>query len=443
MISCRFCGKKHNVGFVSFRIAGTDGVTLELAKWADIFESEGFNCFYFAGELDRPEDVSYFSEMSHFKHPEILELYKVCFGKKTRLRKTSKRLHDIKRKLKTELYKFTKKYKIDILIPQNALTIPLNIPLGLALTEFISETGYPTIAHHHDFFWERQQFLNNAVWEYINMAYPPHLPSIKHVVINTSGDNQLSLRTGISATVIPNVMDFENPPPPPDKYASDVREALEMEEDELLILQPTRVVKRKGIEHAIEFVNRLNMKAKLVISHASGDEGYDYEQRVRAYSKLMGVKTNFVCEIINEKRGTTQFGRKIYTLEDIYPHADFVTYPSNIEGFGNAFLEAVYYKKPILVNTYSIYATDIKPKGFKTVEIDGYVTEAAVRKARKVLQDEEYRQKMVEHNYIVANKHFSYANLRQRLIPLIEDFMECRLQVHRREGNNKKAAARQ
>ena len=92
MISCRFCGKKHNVGFVSFRIAGTDGVTLELAKWADIFESEGFNCFYFAGELDRPEDVSYFSEMSHFKHPEILELYKVCFGKKTRLRKTSKRL---------------------------------------------------------------------------------------------------------------------------------------------------------------------------------------------------------------------------------------------------------------------------------------------------------------------------------------------------------------
>jgi len=436
MVSCKYCGKKHNVGFVSFRIAGTDGVTLELAKWADVFESEGFNCYYFAGELDRPEEVSFFSEMSHFLHPEILKLRKICFGKKTRKRSTSKRIHDIKRKLKTELYKFTRKYKIDILVPQNALTLPLNIPLGLALTEFIAETGYPTIAHHHDFFWERQQFLNNAVWDYINMAYPPHIPSMKHVVINSSQDNQLSLRTGISATVIPNVMDFENPPSPADKYAADVREALEVEEDELLILQPTRVVKRKGIEHAIEFVNRLNMKAKLVISHASGDEGHDYEQRVRVYSKMMGVKTNFVCEIINERRGTTESGKKIYTLQDIYPHADFVTYPSNIEGFGNAFLEAVYYKKPILVNTYSIYNTDIKPKGFKTVEIDGYVTEPAVRKARKVLQDAEYRQEMVDDNYEIAKRHFSYANLRQRLTPIIEDFMECRLDVYRREGNN-------
>ena len=38
------------------------------------------------------------------------------------------------------------------------------------------------------------------------------------------------------------------------------------------------------------------------------------------------------------------------------PHADLVTYPSTFEGFGNAFLEAIYYCRPIVVNTYSIYA---------------------------------------------------------------------------------------
>jgi hypothetical protein len=65
------------------------------------------------------------------------------------------------------------------------------------------------------------------------------------VVISSSADNQLSLRTGISSTIIPNVMDFKHPPPPPDDYASDVREALAIEPDERLILQPTRVVKRK------------------------------------------------------------------------------------------------------------------------------------------------------------------------------------------------------
>ena len=95
-----------------------------------------------------------------------------------------------------------------------------------------------------------------------------------------------------------------------DEYASDVRSALGIADDELLILQPTRVVKRKGIEHAIELVSRLEMKAKLVISHASGDEGYGYENRIREYSRLMNVDTVFVSEIINERRGLTEDGEK-------------------------------------------------------------------------------------------------------------------------------------
>ncbi len=53
MHTCTYCGKTHNVGFISTRLAGTDGVSLETEKWADVFENEGFRCFYFAGELDR------------------------------------------------------------------------------------------------------------------------------------------------------------------------------------------------------------------------------------------------------------------------------------------------------------------------------------------------------------------------------------------------------
>jgi glycosyltransferase involved in cell wall biosynthesis len=253
------------------------------------------------------------------------------------------------------------------------------------------------------------------------MSFPPHLPRIHHVIINSSADNQLSLRTGVSATIIPNVMDFENPPPPVDEYSSDVRQALGIEDDELFILQPTRVVKRKGIEHAIELVSRMGEKAKLVISHASGDEGYDYENRIREYSELLNVNTIFVSEIINEKRGLTKDGRKIYTLNDIYPHADLVTYPSNFEGFGNAFLEAIYYKKPIVVNNYSIYSMDIKPKGFSVVEIDGYVTGEAVSMAKKVLRNKKYMEKMVEHNYKIATRYFSYSVLREKLKILIDD----------------------
>ena len=412
---------KKRVGFVSTRFFGTDGVSLETAKWADVLEAEGFQCYYFAGELDRIPEVSYLLPEAHFKDPDVRKTYRQCFDNRLRSPKSTARIHSLTRLIKKHLYKFVEQYRIDLLIVENALTIPLNIPLGIALTEFVMETGIATIAHHHDFFWERQHFLSNAAWDYISMAFPPNLPPIRHVVINSSADNQLSLRTGISATVIPNVMDFENPPPPPDEYASDVRQALGIQDDEYMILQPTRVVKRKGIEHAIELVRLIKRKAKLVISHASGDEGHEYEKHIKQFSKRMNVETVFVSDRINYQRGLTDKGEKIYTLFDVYPHADFITYPSTIEGFGNAFLEAVYFRKPILINLYSIYAYDIKPKGFKAVEIDGYVTEETVRDVRRLLEKPELREEMTENNYKIASRYYSMSVLKKKLKSLLTD----------------------
>ena len=415
MLDIKTEDKVKNVGFISTRIAGTDGVSLELEKWANVFEKFGLTCFYFAGELDRPQERSYLVEEAHFTHPEIKAVYNKSFGVMTRDRAVSKKIYQLAIKLKDHLYDFVGKFDIDLIIPQNALTIPLNIPLGIALTEFIAETNIRTLAHHHDFYWERDRFIVNAVSDYLKMAFPPVLPSIEHVVINSAADAQLSLRTGVSAHIIPNVMDFDNPPPPPDEYTFDVRQALGIEDDELFVLQPTRVVQRKGIEHAIELITRLGRKAKLVISHASGDEGYDYEQRLMEYSKLMQVDTIFVSDIIAEERGTTSDGRKIYTLEDIYPYADLVTYPSTFEGFGNAFLETLYFKKPIVVNTYSIYVKDIQPKGFKVIEIDGYVTDKAVEQTKQVLDNPKLCQEMVDHDYELAKIYFSYTVLERIL----------------------------
>ncbi|RLB85155.1 MAG: glycosyltransferase family 1 protein [Deltaproteobacteria bacterium] len=418
---CKYVGSSRNVGFISTRLAGTDGVSLETIKWADVFKKENFNCFYFAGDLDYPPKCSYLVEEAHFKHPEIRYIYSNCFGVRVRGRAITQNIQKIKRKLKTHIYNFIEKFDLDLLVLQNVLAIPLNIPLGIAIAEVLSESGMPAIAHHHDFFWEREHFKINAVWEYLGMAFPPHLPSLQHVVINSSAAHQLSIRRGVTGTLIPNVMDFENPPQVKDDYTTNVRKDLGIDDDELFILQPTRVVKRKGIEHAIELVRKLGIKAKLIISHASDDEGHDYEIRVKEYSRMLNVNTLFVSDIINECRGVTETGKKIYTLNDIYPHADLVTYPSNFEGFGNAFLEAVYYKKPIVVNTYSIYSMDIKPKGFYTIELNGYVTDGAVSMTRKVLRDAVFRKKMVDHNFNVARRYYSYDILHQKLRNIIND----------------------
>ena len=403
------------VGIVSTRLAGTDGVSLESDKWVQVMEERRITCYYFAGELDRPPERSYLAEEAHFNHPVIQEIQQASFGVTTRSRSLTRKIQEIKSKLKDDLYAFISQYKIDLLMPENSLTIPMNIPLGLAITEVIAETGMPATARHHDFYWERDRFSINAVSDYLNMAFPPNLPTLNHTVINSYAEEQLALRTGISGRVVPNVMDFENPPPPPDDYTSDVRQAIGIADDELFVLQPTRVVKRKGIEHAIELVCRLGMKAKLVISHDAGDEGFDYQQRLKEYANFLKVDLILASDIINEKRDRTEDGRKVYTLDDVYPYADLVTFPSTFEGFGNAFLEAIYFSKPVVVNTYSIYTKDIKPKGFSVIELDGYVTKDAVEKTKQVLADPKVCQEMVEHNYELGKRFFSYDVLRRRL----------------------------
>ncbi len=417
--SSRLTGRR--IGFVSTRFTGTDGVSLETDKWAHVLEHLGHTCFYLAGDSDRPPERSRIVPEALFSHPEIRAIYTVAFSNRTRPTTVTPRIHELTYHLKKQISAFVHDFGIELLIAENALAIPMNIPLGLALTEFLAETGLPAIAHHHDFFWERKRFLVNCVWDYLNMAFPPHLPSIRHVVINSSGANQLSLRTGISSLLIPNVMDFDHPPAPPDNYARDVRAALGVAPDEWMFLQPTRVVQRKGIEHAIELVNRLGTKACLVISHAAGDEGDDYERRVRQFAELLDVRTNFVSDIIKDQRGQTPDGRKVYTLGDVYSQADLVTYPSDIEGFGNAFLEAIYYRRPLVVNNYSIFDMDIKPKGFRVIEFDGYITDETVQRVQRILQEPQLSQEMTEHNYQLAQRHYSYTTLQRRLQILLTD----------------------
>lgn len=401
-----------NIGFISFRFHGTDGVSLETSKWAQVLEEMGHGCYYFSGLSDRPSERSMVVEEAHFLEPETRQYYIKFFSSTQRTHEETRWIHSRREFFKAHFYAFIKKFKIDLIIPQNILSFPLNIPLSMALVEIIAETGIPAIAHHHDFTWERKPLLVNSIRDYINMAIPPSLPSIQHVVINSSAGHQLARRVGVSSINIPNVMDFENPPPESDAYSSDMRDALGIEPDELFILQPTRVVQRKGIEHAVELVSRLGRKARLVVSHASGDDGYEYEARVSDFAARMGVRTIFSSERFGENRGTTEGGKKIYSLSDAYPHADLITYPSLIEGFGNAFLEALYYKKPIVVNNYAIYATDIRPKGFKVIEFDDYITEKTIQDTNHILDDPSYQAGLCRFNYALALRHFSYKVLR-------------------------------
>lgn len=409
-------GAPRRIGFIGTRFHGTDGVTLEAKKWAQILQEQGHQCYWMAGQVDTPPESTFEVPLAYFRHPEVMVLQQRLFGVNTRSRAVTNEIHSIKEKLKDGIYHFIEKFHPEVLIPQNILAIPVHVPLGLAMTEIIAETGLPTIAHHHDFAWERERFILNGVHDHLSCAFPPSLPHIEHVVINSMAQKELARRFGLPSVVIPNVIDFANPAPPLDDYSADVRREIGLEEDDLLILQPTRIVPRKGIEHSIELVRQLkNPRAKLVLSHPAGDEGDEYMMLLNERITDAGIDVRFIADRVDDCRGRTASGRKIYTLFDLYPHADLVTYPSHYEGFGNAFIEAIYFRKPVVVNKYAVYARDIEPLGFQTIEVPQLISRQVVDQTREVLGNKALREEWADKNYQLGLKYFSYAVARRKL----------------------------
>ncbi len=407
-------------GFVSTRFSGTDGVTLEAGKWASVLEKKGHETYWMAGQLDeRPN--SHLVPEAFFQHVSNQRIHAALFCEDPNLGAVEELFERMVRTVESELSVFCDKYKIDVLIPQNALCLPMPVTLGYSLSRFISKNNFPTIAHHHDFFWERERYNTHPLGSGLADNFPPSTQSVEHVVINSAAGQDLLRRKGLSSVVVPNVFNFEEPPAPLDEYGARFRIAIGVSPEELLVLQPTRVIRRKGIEHAIVLLSRLSdLKPHLVISHAAGDEGMEYKRDLLRLATELRVKMSFVDDRIADERGVNAQGQELYTLQDAYQNADFITYPSLYEGFGNALIETFYFKKPVLVNRYSVFVQDIEPKDFDLVTMDGEIDENVVAKVRLVLSQPDKIRLMTEHNYAVAQRNYGFSALANLLEGSIE-----------------------
>ena len=351
-----------------------------------------------------------------FGHPENEWISARIWGGTEHTAEVANRIDKLAGYLQSMLGRFVERFEIEVLVAENALTIPVHVPLGVALTQFLRETELPAVAHHHDFYWERDRFAVNTVSDLLELAFPPKLDRLVHTVINQAAQEELARRKGLSSILVPNVFNFESEPVQGDSYAADLREEIGLEPDDYFFLQPTRIVPRKGIEHAVKLISRLDdPRCKLVISHDAGDEGYEYQHTLEALAEEEGVELRVIADRVSECRQRDEQGRKLYTLWDIYGEADFVTYPSLYEGFGNALLEAIYFRKPVMINRYSIYVEDIAPKGFRLVEIDGEITPSTVEGVRALLRDPALRMEMADHNYRLAREHYGFDSLKRAL----------------------------
>jgi glycosyltransferase involved in cell wall biosynthesis len=327
------------------------------------------------------------------------------------------------------MFKWVMQNKIDLIVSENASSLPSHLSMGMAIKKLVENTGIRIICHDHDFYWERGKRYATPfpeVEKIMKETFPLQIPHAKHAVINTAAKKYLKDNFEINAVYVPNVMDFSQPYAEIDKYNEDLLNSIGIGKNDIPLFQITRIVRRKGIETALELIERLdNEKIKLVITGSAADDarkGY-YRKLIRIIkrSKLDGRVIFANRRILNE-RGETPNGEKIYCLSDAYAHATACTYFSEYEGFGNAFLEAILSKTPIFVNNYKpVYWPDIGSKGFKTVMIgDNKLTDEAIAEVEKIIVDKKLQKEIVEHNYNLGKLLFSFDTLREKLELLFE-----------------------
>ncbi len=446
----------HRTGICHFRVGLMDGVSLEIGKWKKVLEEMGYKVYLLAGETSNL-DATIIPEL-HLDHPEIRKIYHNAFHSIKNFvseEEFSKEIFKITECIEEKIYSFIKKYSIDILDIENIWSLPLNIPAAIAFYKVIKSNGIKTIAHHHDFFWERSHFSNptcHKVKDILRTYFPPQDSLIRHTVINSIAQHELNIRRGIDAVAIPNIFEFEGPEWKIDDYNYDFRKSLGLSQKDIIVIQATRIVSRKGIALAMDLVKELakpenllllkerefydkraiDEKSKVVLVLPNLIEDIEYFKLLEEKIKKEKIEAILVSDIVDTKRSIKN-NKKIYSLWDTYLFADLVTYPSLYEGWGNQFLEAINAKLPVVIFEYEVFKRDLKPYGFKVIslgdklkakdsqglcQIDPSIIKRATREVIKVLTDLPYRKKMVEHNFRLGERLYSMKTLKKYLEPL-------------------------
>ena len=426
------------IGIIIGRIGGVDGVALETEKWIDIFKKMGHEIFIIAGQFEErmfnPEHETLVPEMSFFSPESYWGQKKAYFHPEANEEELLEHINLYSKVIYKKLLDWVHDKKIDLLLSENASCLPSHLEMGLAIKKLVLNTGLPTITHDHDFAWERgERYVSphKSINEFVADTFPLRAPNSVHAVINTYGHDFLIEKFNRESVNVPNVMDFNEDFGLETEKNKCLHRHIGYECDDILLFQITRIVRRKGIEAAIELISKLDdPKIKLVITGNYNDDAGStyYCELVDLIHKLkLGNRVAFSYHLFSNKGYIHESNELIYSLSDAYAQARACTYFSTYEGFGNAFVEAVLAKRPIFVNKYEpVYWPDIGSKGFKTAMLENNnLTDTAIRDMKDVIYNEKLNKEIAEYNYVLGKKHFSYEVLEEKLTELIDKALKA------------------
>ncbi len=429
-------GKK--VLMLHFRVGRTDGVSLEIINWKKAMERKGAEVRTGSGVVNVGADFV-IQGLEHELDEESAWIRKTSLGpklNKVEEEKFKERFYKKVEEIEKGLMAVFGTYQPDLLIVSNIFSVGENVAAAVALTNCLDVFGTRTIAIHHDFYWESNRY-GELSCEFIKKMVEEYLPIkrkwVAHACINSLAQKELWERKRIEASVIYDNIDFDQKEWESPKELEEVMRERGLKENDLMVLQATRVVRRKNIELAIDLVAEMNLdkyKTKLagvnevvlVLAGYAEKREEKYLEMLIDYAKSKKVKMILLADVVGG-------------LEEVYPMADAVSYPSEFEGFGNQFLEAVFAKKVVAMFEYPVFKSDIGGKGFEIVslgdklapyenlkKIPKVMMEKAASELIDILMEESEYRRIVEKNFELGKKYFSTEVAMKKFEEIIKQF---------------------
>lgn len=329
---------------VSFRLGGPDGVSVEARKWQWALERLGFAVHTVAG-AGTADVLLPGLAVDATEPPNESDVASALDG-------------------------------IDLVVVENLCSLPLNPAAATVVAAVLR--GRRAVLHHHDLPWQRERF--------VRMPPPPDDPAWVHVTINELSRRELAAH-GIDAVTVRNAFD-------PDPLLGDrsaARKAVDLADDEVVLVQPTRAIARKGVPAGLALAEALGAAYWLV-----GPTEEDYDDELAALLHRTPVRV---------VRGLPSGD-----VADAYAVADLVVFPSTWEGFGNPVVESALHRRPLAIGRYPV-ADELAAFGFRWFDASD------PGPVRRWLDAPDHA--LLDHNRAVACTHFSLHDLPGRIAALL------------------------
>lgn len=292
---------------MSFRLGGTDGVSVAAAAWGRALTDLGLEVTTVAGAGPVDHLVPGLAWPVVAPPPTRRELEAALTG-------------------------------VDVVVVENVCSLPLNPEATAVVVDVLR--GRPALLHHHDLPWQRAPVAGYTE------GWPAHDPAWRHVTTSKLGADQLAGR-GIDACVIPPAFDVDQPVG--DRSAA--RLDFGLGDEEVIVLHPVRAIARKAIPDAIALAEALGARYWLT---GPPEEGYEAELR-----RLLAAAR---CPVLHR-------GVPPGAMASAYAAADAVAFPSRWEGFGHPLVESAIFRRPLVMRRYPV-AREVAALGFRWFDLD-------------------------------------------------------------------------